>query len=247
MKMNLSQQLIPYPKKFPDYLASYIGQIREAIRLKKHHDQRRALFINYLRLAYDLDPSEFEIEEKVKVAAVRGLIDALYGYVIFEFKTDIDEEREVAKQELLKYFLSRSEPGEYISVLSDGLNFEVYQFERGKIVQISKFALSDDDAIASYRALDDILFVSKKTTPTSADIANRFGPHSAVFNKSRIALEDIFQRVSDDSSVKVKFTEWNRLLAKVYGEPIGDTSLFLRHTYLALFTRLLVLNALFPK
>jgi hypothetical protein len=48
-------------------------------------------------------------------------------------------------------------------------------------------------------------------------------------------------------SVAVKFREWNALLSRVYGSGIGDTELFLRHTYLTMLSRLLVAKALAPQ
>ncbi|SYZ72728.1 hypothetical protein TRIP_C20843 [Candidatus Zixiibacteriota bacterium] len=239
--------VVPYGKDFPTLLNTYLSQIREAISLKKHHDQRRSLFIDFIRKAYSVDPTEIQLEDKVKVAEVRGYIDALYKYVIFEFKTDMEAERPAALHELRIYFEAQKKADEYLAVVTDGLIFELYQYEKKKISFISKFALSENDLIASYRALDDIIFVLKKTTPRAMDITTRFGPGSAVFSKSRVALEGILEKVAAHPAVKIKFSEWNNLLAKVYGEPIGDNQLFIKHTYLTMFTRLLVLNAIFPK
>jgi N-6 DNA Methylase len=53
--------------------------------------------------------------------------------------------------------------------------------------------------------------------------------------------------VAADSTVAVKFREWNALLAKVYGSAIGDKELFLRHSYLSILSRAIVTMALFPK
>jgi len=244
--LQLGQQVYPYKKEYPSLLTAYITQANEAIRANKHHDHRRALFIDFLRKAYDVDPTEIEIEEKIKVAALRGYIDALYKYLIFEFKTNLEGELKAAELELQKYFESQVAPGEYLAVVTDGLNFILYQYEHENVTAISRFVLSESDVIASFRVFDDLLFASRKTTPKSIDITTRFGPNSAVFNKARGILEELYQHVSLNPSVKVKFTEWNSLLSKVYGEPVGDLRLFLKHTYLTMFSRLLVLNALFP-
>ena len=244
--MNIAGTIYPYKADYPEHLSSYISQIKEAIKLNKHHDKRRTLFVNYLRLAYNVNPVEIDIEEKIKVANIRGNIDALYKFLIFEFKTNLSAERPAAHIELQKYFMAQERPEEYIALLTDGINFEIYQFEHNVLRQISDFKLDDKEPISSYRALDDLIFSAKKTTPRAVDITTRFGPSSAVFNKSRIFLEGLFDKVKNETNVKLKYDEWNSLLSRVYGDRIGDVALFLKHTYLTIFSRLLITNAIFP-
>jgi len=244
--MDLKKEIYPYKPEYPEYLTSYVSQIKEAIRLNKHHDHRRSLFINYLQKSYGVKPEEVEIEQKIKVAHVRGFIDAFYKYLIFEFKTNLEAERPGGITELDKYFKSRKNPEEYMGIMTDGLDFEVYQYTKGKINRISSFTLVESDPLSSFRYLDDLIFASKKTTPTSLDITTRFGPYSAIFNRSLIILDSLFDEVESQPSVKVKFKEWNSLLGRVYGDTIGDKTLFLKHTYLTIFSRLLVTNALYP-
>lgn len=244
--MSLEMKVYPYKPDYPEVLRNYLDQMREAIRQNKHHDHRRHLFTDFLRKAYDVDPGEVEIEEKIKVANIKGYIDALFKCLIVEFKTYLDRERPAALIELQKYFLSQKRPEEYLALVTDGIDFEVYQLEQSKVARISSFVLDESDPLASYRHLDNLIFASKKVTPKSVDITTRFGPFSAVFNRSRSILHDLFDAVKKNSSVEVKFDEWNSLLARVYGERIGDENLFLKHTYLTMFSRLLVLNALSP-
>ncbi|MCI0595533.1 MAG: N-6 DNA methylase, partial [candidate division Zixibacteria bacterium] len=245
--MTISQDLMPYKADFPGILDSYYEQMKEAVRLGKHHDHRRHLFMNFLEKGFNVEPEEITIEEKVKAANVRGYIDALYKYIIFEFKTDLDAEREIARVEIKKYFKSRPRPAEFLAVVSDGLIFEVYQYEHEDIALIKEFVLDAKDLLGAHRFFDDIILATKKVTPKSIDIATRFGLTSAVFNKIRVRLETLFEKVQKRSSVKVKYREWNSLLAKVYGEELGDAALFLKHTYLTLLSRLMVASALFPE
>ncbi|MDD4051787.1 MAG: N-6 DNA methylase [candidate division Zixibacteria bacterium] len=244
--MKLKSSIFPYKPQFPEQLADYHDQASLAIEQKKHHDQKRSLFMNFLRVAFDIEAGEVEIEEKIRAAHVRGYIDALYKWVIFEFKTDIEKERPAAELELKKYFSAQSKPAEYLALLTDGLRFEVFQYEDSKVRPISKFRIDKDDPLATFRFFDNILFIAKKVPPKSIDITTRFGLQSAVYNKSRLALHEMYDAVRRSPSVKVKFDEWNSLLSTVYGECIGDESLFIRHTYLALLSRLMVSIAIFP-
>jgi hypothetical protein len=216
--MTLNQDLVPYKPEFPGILDSYHKQIKEAINQNKHHDHRRHLFMNFLEKGFNVEPEEITIEEKVKAANVRGYIDALYKFIIFEFKSELDTEREAAKIEIKKYFKSRPKPAEFLAVVSDGLIFEVYQYEHEDIALIKDFVLDARNPLDAHRFFDDIILVTKKVTPKSVDIATRFGLTSAVFNKIRVKLETLFEKVHKHSSVKVKYREWNSLLAKVYGE-----------------------------
>lgn len=240
------QHIVPYDKNYPEYLKQYLFEINKAIEQKKHHDYRRALLLDYLRKSYGVEVNEVEIEKNVKAGNVRGNIDALYKYLIFEVKTNIEAERPAGFLELKKYFRSQVKPEEYLAILTDGLRFELYQFEDDQLVPISEYTLNKEDILGSYRYFDNLIFASKKITPKSEDITTRFGPDSAIFNKSRKILKELLKEVRNESSVIVKLKEWNSLLARVYGDEIGDEILFLKHTYLAMFSRLLVLNALFP-
>jgi len=238
--------ILPYNKDFPEHLNSYLEQITEAIKAKKHHDQRRYLFIDFLRKGFGVESDEVDLEKKIKVAMVRGRIDALFKTTIFEFKTDLERERPVAQIELKKYFESTPNPAEYLAIVTDGLCFEVYQFIEKKVSPVDTFVLQSEPLIA-FRCIDQFLFSSNPVTPTSADIIRRFGLHSSVFNISNVLLQEVYREIRNDTALKVKFKEWNFLLARVYGTDLGDDSLFLRHTYLAIFSRLLVGRTLFHR
>lgn len=244
--MHVESEIVPYDRKFPGLLLDYLDQIKAAVRRKAHHDQRRGLFLSFLQKAFGVEPQEVELEEKVKGDEVRGNIDALYKYVIFEFKTDLKREREDAERELKKYFSSRKNPEEYYGLVSDGLSFQLYQLEQKELHRVSEFKLNGDDPLASWRFLDNILFVGKRITPGTNDISAAFGAHSAVFNKCRPMLLELFETVRSSRHVEVKFNEWNSLLGKVYGDKLGNPDLFVRHTYLTMLSRLMVAKALVP-
>lgn len=57
-------------------------------------------------------------------------------------------------------------------------------------------------------------------------------------------LFTLYERVKDAPLVGVKFREWNALLAKVYGSPLGNPAIFVNHTYLTLISRIIVTLAL---
>lgn len=237
----------PYRDAFPRALQDYCEQMRNAIAENKHHDQRRHLFVSFLRKGLGIEAEEIELEHKIKASEVRGRIDALFRFLIIEFKSDLEREREDAHRELKNYFESRAHPLDYVGLITDGLRFEVCLYQAGEIKHISTFELEPEAPLHAFRHLDKILFTGKLLIPTSGDIVIRLGSDSAVFNASLRALDEMFSSVSENSLVKTKFREWNSLLAKVYGSALGTGMLFLKHTYLTMISRAIVTVALFPK
>lgn len=182
-----------------------------------------------------------------KAASARGRIDAFYRFVIFEVKRDLEEERDDALTGLKKYFESQKDPSDYVASVTDGLHFEVFDYDyRTKQPKLLRsFEVEAEAPQVAYGELDELLAAGRKIPPLSGEVVIRFGPTSLTFNRSRQALRDAFESVKDLSDVKVKFQEWNALLAKVYGSSPDDEDLFIKHTYLTMVSRAVVTLALF--
>lgn len=148
----LTQPIVPLPKNFADYLQSYCEQMSAAIKDQKHHDYRRALLMEFLRKSFGIEVSEVDLEHKVKAASARGLIDAFYRFVIFEVKSDLERERGDALSELKKYFEAQDNPTDYVAAVTDGLQFEVYDYDprdqSAKLVRT--FKLESDAPFVAY-------------------------------------------------------------------------------------------------
>ncbi len=142
-----------FPSKFPELLAAYFSQITDAVKKNSHHDHRRALLMDFLRKTFDIEVDEIELEKKVKAAEARGRIDAFYKFVIFEIKVDLEREHEDAVRELKKYFESREAPGDYVAAVTDGVKFEVYDYDsvskKPKFVRSFAVAPSDPNQFTS--------------------------------------------------------------------------------------------------
>jgi hypothetical protein len=239
--------IAPLPEGFPERLQNYCDQAATAIKQGKHHDQRRALLMDFLRKAFGIEVEEVDLEHKVKAASARGRIDAFYRYVIFEIKTDLEKERADALAELKKYFESQKRPQDYVASVTDGLHFEVFDYDHDarQPKSIRSFLLEADAPRLAYEELDELLAAGRKIPPFPGEVVTRFGSASLAFNRSRQALHDAFNSVRELSEVRVKFEEWNALLAKVYGSSPDDEDLFVRHTYLTMVSRAVVTLALF--
>lgn len=238
--------VLPYPKRFPDHLEKYCGLIQTAIAKGAHHDQRRALLLNFFHTAFGIEPHEVELEQKVIAGALRGRIDALFQQLIVEMKTDFNAERDDAQRELKKYFAAQSRPRDFIGLVTDGVRFESWHLDRyGELESIDTFTLRADQPLAAWRWFDQYLSVGNRKIPSSDELVAGFGVHSPVFRKVADRLLALFEQVKAEPLVAVKFREWDALLAKVYGEPLGKPGLFINHTYLTLISRIIVTLARF--
>ena len=235
--MNLSQ--------FRELFQEYLVTIEEAKLKKAHHDQLRSIFIGFLTQAFSVKHEEFELEKGIKAAKVRGFIDALYQDIIFEFKRDLATERDKGLQELSTYMQSLQ--GNHFGILTDGLVFEVYVLKDDKLEKIDSIALKALSSDEAFIWFDAFLFSEKEITPTSQDIVKRFGDTSAVFNSSLRKLTAMSLAFQDNPTYQVKFDEWDKLLAKVYGHSVARNQLFLRHTYLSILAKLIAYTSLYKQ
>jgi len=84
--------------------------------------------------------------------------------------------------------------------------------------------------------------------PTSADIVRRFGLNSPTFISASRILRDALKifGVSEASTLEVKRQQWAFHLARVYGNTdVSNDEMFIRHTYLCQFAKLLAYAACF--
>ena len=224
---------------------TYLDNMEQARAKKQHHDYRRSLFVNFITKCFDVPNVEVDLEKNVRGTSFVGSIDALYKNIIFEFKRDLEDERDTGVAELTKYLMNLHRGENYFGILTDGTTFETYILKKdvlGKIDEVNFLKLSSTEV---FLWIDSFLFATKQQIPTSEDIVERFGGRSFVFTSSSKILEQMFQSNGNDSSVKIKLKEWDRLLAKVYGSSVGSEWLFVRHTYLTMLAKVIAYLAIF--
>src|SRR5712692_6355487 len=83
--------------KFTDELNTYLTGMKQAVKRGAHHDERRHLFLLLLHDTFHIEADEVEVEKGIRVAKIRGYIDALYQDLVFEFKRNLGKEREVGR------------------------------------------------------------------------------------------------------------------------------------------------------
>ncbi|MCS7237552.1 MAG: SAM-dependent methyltransferase [Thermoguttaceae bacterium] len=233
---------------FSALLGAYLGQLGELRRRGASEASIRDAFLQFLRSAFPRvnEAEPFWLEKHVPALRVRGgFVDALFGDLIFEFKRRLDEtHRAEGVKQLQEYLAGQDTPERFFGILTDGEMLEVYALREGEILPRDQLVLRPEEADRCKLWLDCYLFHEKHVVPTANDVALRFGERSPTFWRSMELLGRAWREAQADPAVRTKFAEWNSLLSFVYGSPVGDENVFLRHTYLALFARVLAFVAL---
>lgn len=233
---------------FGDGLRDYLNELSDLRQRGASEDSVRDAFLRFLRAAFprlqQADP--ILLERHIPGMRVRGgFADALYADLIFECKKRLDEHsRAQGQEELTRYIRNQRNPAHHLGILTDGELLEVYALREERLEKVDELRLSLPEADHAHTWLDCYLFHEKHLTPTANDVALRFGERSPTFFRSSRILEELWNQIGKEPSAQTKFAEWQSLLSIVYGSQVGDEVLFLRHTYLALFARVLAFVAL---
>ncbi|MCS6919202.1 MAG: N-6 DNA methylase, partial [Fimbriimonadales bacterium] len=236
---------------FAAHLEHYLNELTEIRQRGASESALRDAFLRMLRTAFPAlsETEPLLIEERIPALRVQGgIADALYGSLIFEFKRRLDAStRAEGCEQLTRYLLNQPDPERYFGVLTDGETLEVYAVRGSGLTQVDSLTLSVENADAAALWLDCYLFQNRRLRPTSVDVARRFGEFSPTFKQSLRTLSRLWDNAQAQPAARTKYIEWSNLISIVYGSEVGDENLFLRHTYLALFARVLAFVALYQR
>jgi methylase of polypeptide subunit release factors len=189
------------------------------------------------------------IERKLgsKVLGVKGSADLLFSNVVFEIKVNLRKEEGDAKNQLKKYFQALYEkyPDEkFIGIATDGIVFKDYLpiIENGTVIDIKEISSLDVSKATTEETilwLDSRIFSKPKIRPTADDLKFRFGPESPTYSLALSTLNDLWNEVKDEPSVKLKFDLWAKNMEIVYGSRPKEEA-FIDQTYLVTLVKLMV-------
>jgi len=229
-----------------DELPHYISEVKT-----KHSENAKAIaFSSFIQKVFGVESRDldFEIPVKTQVMELRGRIDAVFGNLIIEFKKDLLQGLDDAKEELIKYLQSYHEKfpdSTYIGIANDGIRFKVFYpiYKNNQVIEIEEIDninLEESTPQDVFLWFDSYFFTSDKIIPTSADIKKRFGLESPTFAYILKKLEELFEKVQQFKPAILKYENWNRYLEIVYGDKPTEKKLFFKHTYLSTFVKLLI-------
>jgi hypothetical protein len=237
-------------KKLEEELEGYIHRVKN-----KNNSEAKILqeFTSFIQKVFGIEAKDLDFEVSVKshVKQLKGRMDATFSNIILEFKKDLTDERALntAEGELEKYFQSQFEKlpkVKFLGIATDGVNFRVYQpiFKDNQIEKLEKineinFNSSSLEIILNWF---DSFFLGDphKKIPTSEILKQSFGLNSPTYGLIRQELTILFQKIEEDKKIKIKFENWSRFLEIVYGEKPKEINLFVAHTYLSTFVKILV-------
>ncbi len=199
------------------------------------------------------------LRERIKT----GRADTLYGNVIIEFERDLAKTGDHAVDQLREYVSADWKPNQsysYTLIATDCLEWRIYavDFEAMSVCLVDadctaedltlketdRFTLGERTLDAFYYFLDRYLFQTEVRKPTLDAIKRDFGETSSVFLTSFRLLAQHFRAVRQDPHVQTAFEQWQRFLSIAYGSFEAREDVFLVHTYLSLFAKVLAYEVL---
>ena len=189
-----------------------------------------------------------------------GRVDTQYRSMIIEWEKDLSRTGEHAKGQLTEYLSGNWNSGEnynFTLIASDCITWKIYipdvsaiDFSKDitadeiKLVERDTFILSEKTFADFYYFLDATIFNIEKKRPSLKAIKEHFSNGSNTFLSVTASLERLFQKKKNDPAVKVAFEQWSRFLSIAYDKFDGHEKVFITHTYLSIFAKLLTYEIL---
>lgn len=187
----------------------------------------------------------------------RGSADTLFDRVIIEFENDLKVSLKHAKEQLAGYLLGQFNSGEgyhFTLIASDLITWRVFAPDVACLdrldalteddlvlneIESASMTLSEDNGEAFYYWIDRYLFREEKQKATLKRIEEAFGYQSTVFIECYRIFTAWFREAKRYGEVQVAFDQWRKFLSVAYGSFDARETIFLIHTYLSVFAKML--------
>ncbi|CAP63711.1 putative restriction endonuclease/methyltransferase (plasmid) [Cupriavidus taiwanensis LMG 19424] len=192
--------------------------------------------------------------------ASRGRADTQTNTVIVEWEKDLSRTGEHAMEQLEEYLAGNWRSGQeyrFILIATDGIKWRIYApdwstLEMGQfsltsnysLREIRKFDLTEESLGEFPFFLDEILFASQPKIATLESIRSDFGDTSSTFINSISFLFDCIKDFSHHSELQVALDQWRKFLSVAYGRFDASPGMFLVHTYLSIFAKLIAFSVI---
>ena len=189
-----------------------------------------------------------------------GYADIAYSNVIIEWEKDLAKTGKHAEDQLAEYLAGSWHSGErydYVLIATDGRFWRTYAPNldvllgqetpnRSALRQVENFEVKKDNEDKFFFFLDRILFRSTRQRATLDAIQLDFGDTSRIFINAIQAMQRVMPEQNSSSAVHVAFEQWQRFLQLAYGKFDQGNAVYLVHTYLSIFAKLLAYAVLKP-
>jgi len=191
----------------------------------------------------------------------QGRADTLYNNIIIEFENDLQVTYTHAKEQLAGYMLGKMRSGagfDFTLIASDFINWKVVTPDISCIDKLEKlqenelilnetdfsFTLTEENFEDFYYWLDRFLFHETKQQATLKSIEQAFGFQSNIFIESFRELNHWFNDAKKYGEIQVSFEQWHKFLSIAYGQFDMREDVFLIHTYLSVFSKMIAFQVL---
>ena len=189
-----------------------------------------------------------------------GFADIAYSNVIIEWEKDLSKTGRHAEDQLAEYLAGKWHSGErydFVLIATDGRVWRSYAPDldvllgqetpnRLALRKVEDFEVKKDNEEQFFYFLDRLLFRSTKRKATLNEIQLDFGDTSRAFINTVQAMQRAMPAPNTGSPVQVAFEQWQRFLELAYGRFDDRRAVYLVHTYLSVFSKLLAYVVLRP-
>src|SRR5665213_995433 len=188
----------------------------------------------------------------------RGRADTQTETIIIEWEKDLSKTGAHAIDQLREYLAGNWKSGReyrFVLVATDGIRWRLYAPDWSHL-KSSSFALTDEFELREVRRfdlsdessddfpffLDEVLFVSRPKIATLERIEADFGSTSSAFINSMRTLKTCEAFLEKKSELKTAYEQWRKFLSIAYGRFDDSPGMFMVHTYLSVFAKLLAFS-----
>lgn len=182
-----------------------------------------------------------EIAHELYLLSNRGRIDTMWGATVIELKSDLRRELPDVRARMPDYLADAAQrtrgPRPVTGLATDGATFIGYQLIEGVLTELRRYETDPERPNELLAWLEPLLSERIGLDPEARAVAQVFGKGSLTFSRARLTLDALWADLNSDPEVRLKRDLWDGLLREAYGEEVGDDSLFLQHTYLAIVVK----------
>ena len=182
-----------------------------------------------------------EIAHELYLLDNRGRIDTMWGATVIELKSDLRRELPDVQARMPDYLADAARrthsPRPVTGIATDGATFIGYQLVEGALAELRRYETDPERPNELMAWLEPLLSERVGLAPEARAVAQAFGKGSLTFSRARLTLDALWADLNEDPEVRLKRDLWDGLLREAYGEEVGEDSLFLQHTYLAIVVK----------
>jgi len=235
---------------------------------------RKELFIQYVTRSFADDRSAQQfigdlgggaersitnIERAGRIS--RGRADTYSETIIIEWERNLRQTGDHAVEQLREYLQGSWTSGDryrFVLVATDGIAWKTYAPDWSRIEgpfeisptfelrEVRSFDLSEDTLEDFPYFIDEVFFGSVDRIPTLERIQTDFGDTSPAFINAMTTFQACAQALETEGELQVAFDQWQRFLSIAYGQFDNTPNMFLVHTYLSIFSKIIAYAVLEP-